>query len=76
MSTKILTRKPMMAFYFTFYLFISFYFLLFRATPAAYEGSQARRPIGTRAVGLHHSRNIRSKLRVRPTPQFTATPDP
>ena len=30
-------------------------FLLFRATPAAYGGSQARNPIGATAAGLHHS---------------------
>ena len=32
-----------------------FFFLLFRATPAAYGGSQARGPIRNTAAGLHHS---------------------
>ena len=40
-----------------------FVFCLFRATPAAYGGSQARGQIGAVAVGLHHSHhNTRSKL--------------
>ena len=32
-----------------------FYFLLFRATPAAYGNSQAMGQIGAAAAGLHHS---------------------
>ena len=52
-------------------------FLLFRATPVAYGGSQARGPIGAAAAGLHHSRsNAGSELGLRPTPQLMATPDP
>ena len=40
-----------------------FFFGLFRATPVAYGGSQARGRIGTTAAGLHHSySNARSKL--------------
>ena len=35
--------------------FFFFCFLLFRATLAAYEGSQSRGPIGATATGLHHS---------------------
>ena len=51
--------------------------LLFRATPAAYGGSQARGPIGTTAASLHHSHgNARSELSLPPTPQLTATLDP
>ena len=51
-----------------------FFFLLFRATPEAYGGSQARDQIGATAAGLHrrHS-NAGSKPRVRTTPQLTAT---
>ena len=46
----------------------SFFFLLFRAVPVAYGGSQARGPIGATAAGLYHRHsNIRSKLCVRPT---------
>ena len=42
---------------------ISFVFsFFFRATPAAYGGSQARGLIGAITAGLHHSHsNIRSK---------------
>ena len=40
-------------------------------------GSQARGQIGTLAASLHHSHsNVRSEPCLRPTPQFTATPDP
>ena len=53
-----------------------FLFLLFRDTPSAYGGSQARGPIRAIAAGVHHSHsNIRSKLRMQPTPQLTATLD-
>ena len=40
-------------FFFSFFLFLSFH--LFRATPMAYGGSQARGPIRAVATGLHHS---------------------
>ena len=50
-------------------------FVLFRAT--AYGGSQARGLIGAAAAGLRHSHDsARSELRLRPTPQLIATPDP
>ena len=60
------------------YLFIYFVFLLFLwATPVAYGGSQARGPIGAVATGLRQSHsNAGSELRLQPTPQLTATPDP
>ena len=46
------------------YLFI-YYFLLFRATPMAYGGSQARGEIGTVAAGLYQSHsNVGSELRL------------
>ena len=52
-----------------------FCFLLFRATPAAYGGSQARGRIGAVATGLHYSHsNEGSELHLRP--QLTAMPDP
>ena len=56
--------------------FFNFFFLLFRAASAAYGGSQARGLIRGTAAGLdhNHSNNI-SKSHLRPTPQFTATPD-
>ena len=53
------------------------FLVLFRATSAAYGGSQVRSQIRAGAAGLHHSRsNARSKLRRQPTPQLTAIPDP
>ena len=43
------------------------FFLLFKATPAAYGGSQARSSTGATAAGLHHSdSNIRSELCLQP----------
>ena len=54
-----------------------FFFLSFRATPAAYGGSQSRGLIGAVAAGLHHSHsNAGSELRLQPTLQLTAMPDP
>ena len=54
-----------------------FSFCLFRATPLAYGGSQARGRIGAVAASLcqRHS-NAGSKSYLRPTPQLTATPVP
>ena len=52
-------------------------FLLYRAAPAAYGGSQARGWTGATAAGLHHSHsNVGSELNLWPTPQLTAKPDP
>ena len=48
---------------------------LFRATPEAYGGSQARGQIRATAIGLFQS-NARSKLRLQLIPQLMATPDP
>ena len=54
-----------------------FFFGLFRAAPTTYGGSQARDRMGAVAAGLHHSHsNAGSELRLQPTPQLTATPDP
>ena len=54
-----------------------FFFCLFRATPAACGGSQARGPLRATAASLRHSHsNSRSKRRLQPTPQLTETPDP
>ena len=61
-------------FYQDTFLFV-FLFLLFRAIPAAYGGSQAGGQIGAvAAILLHSHSNARSEL--RPTPQLMATPDP
>ena len=62
------------------YLFIYFFFFVFcpfRAIPTAYGGSQARGLIKAVAAGLYHSHsNTGFELRLRPTPQLTATLDP
>ena len=59
----------------TFFLF--FFFLLFRAAPMAYGGSQARGRIGATAAGLHHSHgNTWSELHLWPRPKLVAMPDP
>ena len=51
-------------------------FCLFRATPMAYEISQASGQIGPAAAGLHHSHsNTGSKLCLQSIPQLMATPD-
>ena len=42
-----------------FFSFLFFFFLLFRAAPAIYGGSQARGRIGATVASLHHShRNV------------------
>ena len=50
-------------------LFFGGFFLLFRAAPEAYGGSQARGLIGATAAGLHHSH---SKCRIRAMYAYTA----
>ena len=55
----------------------SFFFCLFRATRAAYGGSQARGLSRAVAASLHHSpSNTGSKPCLQPTPQLAAMPDP
>ena len=59
------------------FLFLLFFYCLFRATPWEYGGSQAKGRIRAIATGLSHSHsNAGSKPRLQPTPQLTATPDP
>ena len=54
-----------------------FYFCLFRDSPEAYGCSQVRAQAGAAAAGLHHSlSSAGSGLRLRPTPQLLAMPDP
>ena len=62
----------------TFLFFLFFCLFAFsRAAPMAHGGSQGRGLIGAVAASLHHSHsNARSKPRLWPTPQHTATPDP
>ena len=54
-----------------------FVFCLFRAVLIAYGGSQAGGLIraATASLRQRHS-NTGSELRLQPTPQFMATPDP
>ena len=57
--------------------FFNLFFCLFKATPTAHGGSQARGLIRATAAGLHHSHsNSGSELCLQPTPQLTASPDP
>ena len=57
--------------------FFFFFFCLFRATPMAHEGSQARGQTGAGAVSLHHSHsNTGSEPSLQSTPQLTTMPDP
>ena len=56
----LLPQREVIPFCFSFFhLFFKFYFIfifpLFRATPTAYGGSQARSQVGAIAAGLHHS---------------------
>ena len=54
-----------------------FFFCHFRDEPLAYEGSQARGPIGAVAASLCQSHsNTGSEPPLQPTPQITAVPDP
>ena len=58
---------------------LSFFFFwsFSRAAPTAHGGSQAGGLIRAVAAGLYHSHsNAGSELRLQPTPQLTATPDP
>ena len=60
--------------YTSIYLFI---YCLFRATPVAYGSSEVTGQIRAVAAGLHPSHsNTRSELRLQPTPQLMAMPDP
>ena len=66
-----------LSFFFFFFFFLCVCVCLFRAAPTAYGGSQARGRIGAVAAGLHHSHsNTKSELRLPPTSQLEATPDP
>ena len=62
-----------------FFLFVwlVWFFCLFRAKPMVYGGSQTRDSIRTVATSLHHSHsNWGSESRLQPTPRLMATPDP
>ena len=77
------SARQLLFFFFLFVCFLFCFVLVFnlfaisRAVPTAYGGSQARGLIGDVAARLYHSySNARSKLRLQPTPQLMATPDP
>ena len=56
---------------------IFFFFCLFRTAPVTHGSSLTRVKIRVVAAGLHHSHSkTRSELRLRPTPQLMAVPDP
>ena len=60
-------------------VFFCFFFLIFRAALAAHGGFQARGQIGATAASHSHSHShskAGSQLRLRPTLQLTAMPDP
>ena len=59
------------------FIFVFYLFAFSRAALTAHGGSQARGLIRAVATSLHHSHsNARSELRLQPTPQLTAMPDP
>ena len=63
--------------YFDFSIIFFFVFYVFRAAPKTYGGSQAGGPIGAVADSLcHNHSNRESELRLQPTPQLIAPPDP
>ena len=69
----------MVVFLFSFFvsLSLSLIFLLFRAAPTAYGGSQVKGPIGGIAAALYYGHsNTGSEPHLRPTPQLMAMPDP
>ena len=54
-----------------------FFFLLFRAAPVGYGGSQVMGGIGAVAAGLHHSHShTESEPCLQPIPQLMAMLDP
>ena len=59
------------------FCFVFVFVLLFRAAPAACGSSQARGLIRAVVTSLHlRHNNLASELRLQPTPQLTASPDP
>ena len=70
------SQSPLQILFFFFFFFF-FFFCIFRATPVAYGGSQAKGPIGATAASLYHCHsNMGSKPRLQPTLQLTATLGP
>ena len=55
----------------------SLFVLLFRATPQAYGGSQARGLLGATTASLYYIHShVGSEPSLQPTPQLKAMPDP
>ena len=81
---KLLKKKHMLRFLWSLrtnftkiFMYLSIYFLLFRATAMAYGNFQASNRIGAAAAGLHHSHgNVGSELHLWPTLQLVAMLDP
>ena len=71
-----LCPSPSLHFFLSFFLSFFGLFALFRATLAAYGGSQARGPIGAVAAAYTTATHAGSQPRLRPTPQLTAMLDP
>ena len=66
-----------LGFFCLFVLFCFVLFGLFRTTPLAYGGYQARGRIRAAAAGLHHSHSHSgSELCLQPTPQPMEVQDP
>ena len=67
----------LLSFFLSFFFFFFCLFAISWATPTAYGGSQTRGRIRAVATSLHQSHsNSGSELRLQPTPQLMATPDP
>ena len=72
LTKALLGRQDLVPLYLFIYLFI-YLFLLFRATPTAHGGSQARGQIRATAASLRHGHsNAGSEPHLRPTPELTA----
>ena len=59
-------------FWFLFFFFFFISFLLFRAAPIAYGGSQARGLIRAVAAGLHHSQPLQRQIQATSATYTTA----
>ena len=65
------------SYYSSYIFFWGGLFAISWATSVTHGGSQARAPIGAVAASLHQSHSSTgSELRLRPTAQLTAMPDP
>ena len=75
--TFVINQVTMYVHFWTYHFHSSFFLLLFRALPVAWASSPARGWIRATAASLCHIHsNAGSEPCLRPTPQFTAMPDP